>query len=96
MFLTSDIPTCDKNAVLESLKSHATYSPTRKGPCSNMDYIPQEIMLKTMCAAPADSNVWDSSLDVRTVYDISLLRANDSYVCADNNCPAHLPSLITT
>lgn len=85
LFPTSDIPTCDKNAVLESLKSHTTFSPTMKGPCSNMDYISQEIMLKTMCAAPADSNVWDTNLDVRIVDDVILLPSSDNCVFADYN-----------
>ncbi|XP_053386636.1 SCO-spondin-like [Mercenaria mercenaria] len=62
----ADVPICDKSAVTDTLKIHTLFAPTRAGPCSNMDYIPEENMLKNLCGAPSDTNVWGVSKDVRT------------------------------
>ncbi|XP_060558848.1 A disintegrin and metalloproteinase with thrombospondin motifs adt-1-like [Ruditapes philippinarum] len=55
---SDDMPICNKVNVLEDLKNHALYAPTRAGPCSNMDFIPEENMMKDLCGASADSTTW--------------------------------------
>ncbi|XP_060563197.1 SCO-spondin-like [Ruditapes philippinarum] len=51
---SKDMPICNTVNVLEDLKNHALYAPTRACPCSNMDFIPEENMMKDLCGAPAD------------------------------------------
>ncbi|KAL4217140.1 hypothetical protein ACF0H5_023594 [Mactra antiquata] len=60
-----DVPVCDKTQVLHVLHENHLFVTPRTPPCSNMDYISQEIMMKSVCNAPTDVALWKKGSVIR-------------------------------
>ncbi|KAL4217429.1 hypothetical protein ACF0H5_023879 [Mactra antiquata] len=64
-----DIKQCNKTRTLQELHENYLYTPVRPTPCGNMNFIPQEALLKDVCHAPDDESTWTRKEDIRLKCD---------------------------
>ncbi|WAR10763.1 SEM5A-like protein [Mya arenaria] len=79
---------CDSKLVQYAIQTQQAILPLQKPPCSNMEFISQQMMLVDLCSAPSDYSNWVLGEDVKMATeqcDIGVLEVTVNLAHVDNN-----------
>ncbi|XP_052814136.1 coadhesin-like [Mya arenaria] len=83
-----NIHICDSKLVQYAIQTQQAILPLQKPPCSNMEFISQQMMLVDLCSAPSDYSNWVLGEDVKMATeqcDIGVLEVTVNLAHVDNN-----------